>query len=121
MFDVFLSYAHADHERAAAVAQALQEAGFSVFWDREVPAGASFDDVIGKAIDSATVVIVLWTIAAVRSEWVRAEADSGREQSKLLPVVLDDIQPPLGFRQFQAADLRDWKGSPGTPRSACSC
>jgi hypothetical protein len=115
MSDIFLSYTREDYDRAKSLARALEGQGLSVFWDREVPAGARWRDVIGKELEAAGVVIVIWSVRSVRSEWVLAEADSGRNQAKLVPVLLDDIEPPLGFRTIQAADLRNWDGSPSHP------
>src|SRR5512136_3157733 len=108
MSDIFLSYAHEDQDQAQSLARALEAQGLSVYWDRAIPAGASWRSIIGEALEAAAVVIVLWSVRSVKSESVLAEADSGRNHAKLLPVLLDDVEPPLGFRTIQAADLREW-------------
>jgi TIR domain-containing protein len=51
--DIFVSYASADRDRARAVAQALTEHGWSVWWDRTIPPGKQFDEVIEEALDAA--------------------------------------------------------------------
>ena len=111
MLDVFLSYAREDQDKARLLASALEEKALTVFWDREVPVGKTWRSVIGEALDGASVVIVLWSIRSIESEWVIAEADSGRLQGKLVPVLLDDVEPPMPFGSIRNADLRGWDGS----------
>ena len=105
MATVFLSYDHDDVERAAPIAAALEKAGHSVWWDRHIHGGAAYNDEIEAAVEAANAVVVLWSDRSVRSTWVRDEAAEGRDQGKLVPVLLDAVKPPMGFRQFQAIDL----------------
>ncbi len=51
----------------------------------------------------------------VASTWVNEEAEEGRVREKLVPVLIDALVPPLGFRGIQAADLNGRDGSPATP------
>jgi hypothetical protein len=46
-----------------------------------------------------------------RGEWVYEEATEGRRQGKLVPVMIEAVRPPAGFREIQAADLTHWDGS----------
>lgn len=108
--DIFLSYAGADQERAEYLAKALVEKGWSVFWDRNVPAGHTWDDYIGAHLDAARCVLVAWSKASVQSEWVREEAREGRERKSLVPVLFEQVRPPFGFRGIQWADLSAWDG-----------
>lgn len=110
MADVFLSYARADANLAARVAAALEQAGFSVWFDRELPAHRSYSDVIDEQLDIALAVVVLWSQDAARSQWVRAEANRARESGRLVQVCLDDARLPLPFDQIQCPDLRQWRG-----------
>lgn len=105
MATVFLSYDHDDVERAAPIATALEHAGHSVWWDRHIHGGAQYNDEIEAAVEQADAVVVLWSKGSVRSTWVRDEAAEGRDQNKLVPVLLDAVKPPMGFRQFQTIDL----------------
>lgn len=59
--------------------------------------------------------LVVWTKTSVESEWVREEADRGKRRRRLVPVRLDDVEPPLGFGQIQAADLIGWDGTRTAP------
>ena len=105
--DIFLSYARADQARIEPIAAALEQAGYSVWWDRHIEGGSQFSKDIEKQIEEARAVIVIWSAASVESEWVRDEAAIARDADKLVPVTLDATLPPLGFRQRQAIDLSD--------------
>lgn len=110
MADVFLSYARDDKQRAAAIAKALEQQGYDVFWDNEIPPGATWADYLQSKIQGAKVQVVLWTATSVQSQWVREEARIGRDAKKLVPIVLDSAMPPFGFGEVQAVDLTAWRG-----------
>ena len=109
MTDIFLSYAREDMTRASHLATTLVGYGWSVFWDRRIPIGKSFDQVIEKELDAARCVIVLWSPHAVASDWVRAEAREGARRKILHPVWVKDVTVPLEFRALQTAHLVDWR------------
>ena len=116
MSDIFISYASDDLEQASMLASALEQHGWSVWWDRRIPIGTSFDAVIQHELDSASVVIVVWTARALASRWVRSEAERAARQDKLLPVMLEpDIDLPLGVSLIQAVNLSRWRGEPEHP------
>lgn len=110
MASVFLSYAREDAAKAKALSTALQKAGHDVWWDRHIHGGSEFAGEIQAALNSAQVVLVLWSRASVGSEWVRDEATEGRDSGRLLPVALDESKAPLGFRQRQSIDMAGWSG-----------
>jgi len=110
--DIFVAYASADRDRVALLARELSDHGWSVWWDRKIPPGKTFDEVIEEALDESKAVLAVWTEAAATSRWVRTEAAEGAARSVLVPVLMDDVKVPLAFRRIQAADLRDWE--PGT-------
>lgn len=99
--DVFLSYASADRELAHRLADALRGLGFSVWWDRDIPAGRSFHRLIEEALDEARAVIVLWTENSLQSAWVRDEAQAALDRDVLVPLAHGGAKPPLGFRGIQ--------------------
>jgi hypothetical protein len=108
--DVFISYARADKPKAELIAQALGRDGLSVWWDPYIPPGKTYSEVIGQALKSAKCIIVLWSKQSVASDWVRDEAEVGRRRRILVPVNIEDVERPLGFGQFQTANLIGWKG-----------
>jgi hypothetical protein len=110
--DVFISYATQDRDRARTLASALESQGWSVWWDRNIVAGQSFDITIERALESAKCVIVLWSNQSIQSEWVKNEAAAAAERGVLVPALLDEIRIPLEFRRKQTANLARWKGDP---------
>ena len=112
---LFLSYAHDDEARARRLAKALGEAGYNVWWDALIEGGTAYAKSINHALETADVVIVLWSTASVESDWVRDEAALGRDRKRLVPVSLDRVRPPLGFRQYQFVNFRGWRGRPDAP------
>jgi len=52
--------------------------------------------------------VVAWSSASIGSHWVRDEAEYARGENKLLPLSLDGVLPPLGFRQIHALEFKDW-------------
>ena len=109
MSDIFISYSSKDRAKANEIADALKRQGWSVWWDRYIPPGNSFDEIIEKELDSARCVIVLWSRASVLSDWVKAEAAEGARRKILVPVLIENVKIPLGFRRIQTADLLEWK------------
>lgn len=115
MADVFLSYARADFGVAQRVATMLRSCGFSLWFDENLPAHRAFSDVIEEQLEAARAVIVLWSADAVASQWVRSEANRGREKHRLVQARLDDTRLPMPFDQIQCADLRNWQDDPDAP------
>src|SRR5687768_4474899 len=119
MAQVFLSYAHEDRDRAAMLAAELERAGFTVWWDRMIAPGAEFARDTETELAAAGAVLVVWSRHSIGSHWVRDEAGVGRDKGNLIPVLIDAIEPPLGFRQFQTIDLSKWHGGPSTDIAEC--
>ena len=111
MADIFISYASEDRSRVRPLADALSAHGWSVWWDRHIQAGKTFDQAIAEALSAARCVVVVWSRESVASSWVREEADEGRKRGVLIPVLIDEVSPPLGFGRIQAAPMIDWDGT----------
>ena len=110
MRNIFISYAREDRAKIQQLAEALTQAGWSVWWDREIPLGRSYATVISDALESAHCVIVAWSRHAIASRWVQDEANHALSRGVLVPVMLETVAPPLGFGTLQAADLVGWNG-----------
>ncbi len=115
MSDIFVSYASEDRERIQPLVYALEQAGWSVFWDRTIPAGKTWREVIGGEIHDTCCVLAVWTKKSVNKDWVQEEAEEGKRRGILIPVMLDAVEPPFGFGTIQAADLVSWKGDNSAP------
>lgn len=110
MADIFLSYSSEDRERVMPLVKRFDSAGYSVWWDRSIGIGASFDREIERELDASSCVVVVWSKFSIKSDWVRNEASDGYERDVLVPLRIDDVRPPLEFRRAQTADLVDWLG-----------
>jgi hypothetical protein len=112
MADIFISYANEDRDTAARLAAHLESAGWRVWWDRRIPAGRTWRAVLAEALVDTRCMIVLWSENSVESPWVAEEAEEARRLGKtLVPVLIRRVEPPIGFRTIQAADLTHWDGS----------
>lgn len=116
MADIFISYASEDRNRVRPLAEALQERGFNVWWDRSLAAGQDYTAIIEKELKDAKAVIVVWTQSSANSTFVRDEAGRARDEGRLVPVMLDQVQIPLGFGAFQAEDFTRWNGGANAPQ-----
>ena len=110
MSDIFISYARDDRERAGAIAGALEAQGWTVWWDPHIPPGKTFSEVIDEELAACKCVVALWSKVSTRKNWVLEEAEDGLKRGILVPVLIDDVTPPRGFRRIQGADLIGWTG-----------
>ncbi len=111
MSDVFISYAREDRDQAERLARVFGRQNWSVWWDKVIPPGRKYSDVIGEELACAKAVIVLWSRNSIASDWVKDEAQEGANRRVLVPAIIDTVSPPVGFRQVQTADLSTWDGS----------
>ncbi len=113
MTDIFISYSRNDREQVRHIAGALEAEGFNVWWDPDIPPGESFSNVIDRQLKEAACILVVWSTSSIGSNWVQEEADDGMTRNTLVPVMIDDIDLPRGFKRLQTADLRGWQGDTG--------
>jgi cold shock CspA family protein len=106
--DVFLSYNTPDRPIAERIAKVIEHQAWTVWWDRRIVPGKSYDVEIERFLNGARAVIAVWSKTAIQSDWVRAEAEAAADRSVLLPTRIDDVKLPLRFRLLQTADLSDW-------------
>jgi serine/threonine-protein kinase len=110
--DVFVSYKAEDRPRVTLLVHALEEDGFSVWWDTHIGGGAHWREDIQEHLDAAKCVIVVWSSRSVGpgGDFVRDEATRARKRGVYLPVRFDPVEPPLGFGEVQAISLKGWRG-----------
>jgi hypothetical protein len=116
MADIFISYASEDRARVRPLAEALMTRGFNVWWDRSLAAGQDYTAIIERELRNAKAVIVVWTQSSASSTFVRDEAGRARDDGRLVPVLLDRVDIPLGFGAFQAEDFTRWNGGSNAPQ-----
>ena len=105
MPEIFISYAHSTGRDAQRVATALGALGYEVWRDDDLPPHRAYEEVIQERLDASRAVLVLWSADAVRSQWVRSEANRAREAEKLVQVSLDGVLPPMPFDQIHCVPL----------------
>jgi TolB-like protein len=112
MSDVFISYKAEDRRRIRPLVQCLQSEGYSVWWDERIGAGDAWRETIERELDSAACVIVVWSKRSIGPEggFVREEASRAQRRGVYVPVLIDAVDPPLGFGEKQATSLRGWTG-----------
>ena len=110
MNQIFLSYNRQDEPRAKLFADALTRAGMTVWWDRSLRSGESYDEVTEAALRGALAVVVLWSPRSAASRWVRAEATLADRNKTLVPAMIEPCERPIMFELTQTADLSHWHG-----------
>ena len=115
MSDVFISYARPTAKQAQQVVEALRGLGYSVWIDDAIPAHRAYADVLDEELKAAAAVVVIWSAAAVKSQWVQSEADHAREAGKLVQLNIDGTPLPMPFDRIQCADLSGWTGELDAP------
>jgi len=111
--DVFVSYANQDKDRVERLVTALDAEGWNVFWDQDIPPGKEWESWILPRLEAAAVIIPVWSTLSVKSRYVKQEADIAHKRGVLVPVTIDDVEPPFGFRHLQALNLMPWFAAGG--------
>src|SRR5262249_12845023 len=86
----------------------LEAEGWSVWWDTSLAAADLYRDEIMKQLALARAVIAIWTPNRIRSDWVRAEAGTAKNEGKLIPVKTPDVayaDIPLPFGEMHTENL----------------
>ena len=100
MADIFISYKREDFLLAKALAEKLIELGWSVWWDRNIPVGKAYDQVIEEELAKSNCIIVLWSPRSVTSLNVKEEALEGLRRNILIPIAIGNVSPPYGFKMI---------------------
>ena len=116
MADVFVSYKREDEVAVGRLVKALRGADLSVWWDRDIPTGAPWEDTIEKEHAAARALVVCWSKAGVGSENVKAEARRARSRGQLVQTYMEPCEPPMFFGEHQGVDLSAWAGKSDDPR-----
>ena len=115
--DVFISYKSERRPAISHLARVIENYGYSVWFDYALMPGGSFSAQIERELRAARAVIVVWCSMSVRSvegktNWVVEEADLAKSLGTYLPVWLEPVDLPLGFRMGDVIDISEWNGDP---------
>jgi serine/threonine-protein kinase len=116
--DVFISYKAEDRPRIQPLIEALQAEGYSVWWDQHIGTGDDWRNAIEQQLEAAKCVVVAWSRNSVgpAGRFVRDEATRAQRRHVYAPVLIDAVEPPLGFGEQQATSLVGWRGDRADPR-----
>jgi len=100
--DVFLSYSTKDTKAAEAVCAALERRGIGVWMaPRDIPPGSSYAASIVEAIDSARVLVLVFSAAANDSQDIEREVQrADAKRLKIVPFRLEDVEPKASLAYF---------------------
>lgn len=107
---IFVSYSAADRGAVSKLVNQLQAEGFSTFWDQDVIAGDAFMKRISDALDASSAVVVVWSAASKRSEFVKEEALRAFGDKKLVQLNVPGFNTadlPEPFKQIQSIPIDD--------------
>ena len=113
MADIFISYTSSDRPRAETLRAWFEEAGWSVWIDREIDLGEGWEDRVHKELGRARLVVVLWGAEARRSKWVQQEAAAAHETGRILQVHATGLPLLPPFDATQAVRMQAWSGEAG--------
>ncbi len=115
-YDIFLSYARQDTERARQIKDLLEGLGLNVFFDTEgLDGGDVFPDILDRELKTAGAIVGVWSKHALTRPWVKIECDIGKTRGVLVPLQIEeisDLDRPAAFWNIQFADLSDFDGDP---------
>ena len=92
--------------------------GWSVFWDRKIPVGKTWEEMLEEEFASACSLVVVWSKHSVKSKWVREEANEAPAPGscRFFRFYWMGVLPPLwDFDLSRRADFSDWDGTPDFP------
>lgn len=111
MTDVFISYKQEERERMRPIANALREMRVEVWFDERLSPDKPFTEEIEEIVHSCKAQLVCWSPAAVRSEWVRGEAEIGRQRQTLVQIMIEPCALPPPFNMIHAENMSAWTGA----------
>jgi hypothetical protein len=108
---VFVSYKRADITRVCRIIRTLQTLDLPVWYDKGIPGGTEWDDVIEDRLKRAPFVVLCASQAAIESKYVRREVKFADVMNvPLLPVLLEDVSMRHGMGMlltpYQMLDAR---------------
>ncbi|MFK7914180.1 MAG: winged helix-turn-helix domain-containing protein [Pseudomonadales bacterium] len=107
MADVLISHVNEDHIVVSQLAHILEEIGWSVWWNQNIPPGHPVDFATEAELVKALVVVTVWSRRSVNSRLVRNTAYEAIDSGCWLPVRIERIKLPLRCRDFNTLDMLD--------------
>ena len=115
MAEIFISYRQVERELMRPLADGLRALMVDVWFDERLQPDRSFTEEIEDLLKSCKAQIVCWSPEAVKSEWVRGEADKGRLRGVLVAAMIEPCELPAPFNMHHTENLTGWRGDPTHP------
>ncbi len=113
---IFISYSSKDKTFARQLADSIAFYGVPYFLDeREIKVGENITVKVYSALERATHVIYVISKNSIKSKWVEEELSVAKmRQLKnqgclILPLLIDQVNPPSSVTHIKYADFRKWK------------
>jgi TIR domain. len=113
-YHAFISHAHVDRKVADEIVRWLRQvAGVPTWYDANLPPGSSIAPSLSRAIEQSRSMILLLSQESVRRGWVQQEFNAAINhqtqypQFRIIPVRLDDVQPPGFLGNYSSIDVPD--------------
>ncbi|HEY7223713.1 MAG TPA: toll/interleukin-1 receptor domain-containing protein [Micromonosporaceae bacterium] len=105
---VFLSYAREDLRYVRQLHEFLVAEGIDVWFDKDLEPGERWTSTIEANIDKCAVMVVVWSAAAAKSQWVTGEYLRAQQAGRpILPLQLDDTLLPVALNAVQSTIALD--------------
>ncbi len=115
MVDVFISYPRSARAKVESIKAKLDELDLDCFFDLEsIDGGASFPDIIDRALRASRVVLCCWSPLYFERPWCMIECRDGLARGTMVPVSLERFErfaPPADMRHLNYFDLTTWDGA----------
>lgn len=109
----FISHSHKDKSFVEWLAKSLVNAGVDVWYDNwEIKVGDSILEKVNDGLSQSDFLIVVLSGSSIKSRWVREELNAASAEMienagiRILPVIIDDVEPPPLLRHRKYADFR---------------
>jgi WD40 repeat protein len=118
-YDVFLSHAGEDDDFVKRLADDLERAGATVFDDaRSVKPGENILEAMESGLKKSRKIVFVMSQASLSKSWPKAEMrdiihdDPNNSQRRLVPLKLEDCDPPSFVKQLKPIDFRNREDYP---------
>jgi len=99
---VFISFKSEERDAADLLHRTLTAQGYNVWWQEKLQCGHVWHAEIDEALRAASAVIVLWSPAAMKSEWVKHEASQAIARQVYAPTRIAPMKIESPFDRVQA-------------------
>jgi len=104
---IFISYSHKDMEFVEKLYRALRGLPFDILWDeQEIQVGDDIKKKTDEMLENSDYLLFVTSENSTKSDWASIEIEKAlKMKKKILPIVIDDSQPPEIIKQILYADF----------------